>query len=352
MQDRFMDEVQTWSAEGHTPTGRSGHRISCSESFLYCVGGYNPSCGPLQETWRLNLSTCEWEQISDPSNTPKASVSHCLTSCGRDLLMMGGTSFPFGSLLSSQVEACDVNTGQWRSLGTSGHSPPQLYGQAVRRLGDNMYVVGGTSGYHFSMHAHALHLPTLTWTCLAPHGILKLPVLSLDTGKWEMVKTHPDPLVNAYPSPRRCHAAVQKDTELYVIGGTDGSEVQSDVWKLDLIYLTWTKVNLQLPKPLYFHDAALTKSGYLYVYGGLSSIGSTDRSSTVYRARLDTPPLLEAAWESFTHCPALKTTPSASSTAPTARDLLAAGVPRNLVIRLGNLKKGRASNLKEERCDY
>lgn len=43
------------------------------------------------------------------------------------------------------------------------------------------------------------------------------------------------------------------------MGGTDGNEVFSDVWRLDLLSMAWTRLALTLPTPLYFHDAALTK---------------------------------------------------------------------------------------------
>ncbi|XP_071512946.1 kelch domain-containing protein 10-like [Panulirus ornatus] len=383
MQDHLMEEVQTWSAQACLPVGRSGHRIACNDSFLYCVGGYNPSCGALQEAWRLNLSTCEWEQLSDETSTPVASVSHCLASYGQDLLLLGGTNFPFGSVLSCEVEACDTKTGEWRTLQTTGVTPPKLYGQAARRLGEFVYTVGGTSGFSFSLHAHALHLPTLTWTCISANDLCKedesvgryraeigvvpgrlvvlgggdaytifpldeVPVLSIETGEWNVRKTKPDPLVLAYPSPRRCHAAVQRNNELYVIGGTDGEEVLDDVWKLDLLTLSWTRLSLVLPTPLYFHDAALTQSGYLYVYGGLTSLGSSERSSAVYRGRLDAPPLLEAAWDAFTtHCPSISTPlpPSllSPSNMPTNRDFIAAGIPRAFIKRLTRIPKERVS---------
>lgn len=84
------------------------------------------------------------------------------------------------------------------------------------------------------------------------------------------------------------------------------------------------------------------QNGCLYVYGGLSSIGSRERSQSLFRARLDAPPLLEAAWESFaSHCPTISTPMPASVTpaitTPTTLDFLAAGVPRRLIQRLAKL---------------
>ncbi|KAK4305103.1 hypothetical protein Pmani_022979 [Petrolisthes manimaculis] len=386
MDERYMDEVATWAVEDNYPgaVGRSGHRLCCCDSsFLYCVGGYNSQHGLLQEVWRLNLSTSEWEQVSDCSTTPSVCVSHCLVSSGGHLLMLGGTTYPFGSVLTNEVEACDQLTGQWQTLHTTGNKPPSLYGQAARRAGEYVYTVGGTSGYHFSFHAHALHLhlPTLTWTTLAKPDLCKqdgespgryraeigvldgkvvvvggtsaftvfsldqLPVLDVRSGQWELQRTHPDPITHAHPAPRRSHAAVQMNNDLYVIGGTDGMTVYDDVWRLHLPSLTWTRHPLRLPTPLYFHDAALTQNGILYVYGGLSSVGSSQRSSALYRAKLQAQPLLEVAWDAFTlHCPTITSSPALDS--HINHEYLAAGVPRNLMKRLAKLPKTKCQMYK------
>lgn len=82
------------------------------------------------------------------------------------------------------------------------------------------------------------------------------------------------------------------------------------------------------------------QNGCLYVYGGLASVGSDQRSETVFRAQLQAPPLLEAAWGAFTgHCPTLS-----SGQIPNSMDLLAAGVPRNMMKRLVRLPK-KSNNL-------
>ncbi|KAK7068074.1 hypothetical protein SK128_013744 [Halocaridina rubra] len=380
--DKLMEEIQTWTTEDYIPLGRSGHRISCSDSFLYCVGGYHPAYGTLREAWRLNLSTGEWEQLSDSSATPPTSISHCMVSVGHDLLTFGGTGFPFGSVMSSDIHACNKTTGEWRTISAEGEAPPHLYGQACRRLGDYVYTVGGTSGYHFSLQVHVFHLPTSTWRCLAssqmfkqenePSGRYKaeigvipnqivvvggssastvfpldeVPVFDNLTGEWSLKATKQDPRLHAYPSPRKCHAAVQRGTDLYIIGGADGNEVFDDIWKLNLITLAWSRLDLVTPVPLYFHDAAVTPNGCLYIYGGSTSLGSGERSSRVFRTRLQAPPLLEAAWDTFTiNCPAI-TIPmpdylTVNQGGPTHSDFLEAGVPRGLVERLNRLAKNK-----------
>lgn len=70
-------------------------------------------------------------------------------------------------------------------------------------------------------------------------------------------------------------------------------------------------------------------------------MGSDQRSEAVFRAQLQAPPLLEAAWGAFTgHCPTLLS----ADQIPSSMDLLAAGVPRNMVKRLARLPK-KNSNL-------
>lgn len=72
------------------------------------------------------------------------------------------------------------------------------------------------------------------------------------------------------------------------------------------------------------------------MYGGLDSVGSQQRSEAVFRAQLEVPPLMEAAWGAFTgHCPSLLSTDCSF----TNNDLVAAGVPRNMVKRLARLSK-------------
>ncbi|XP_068205572.1 kelch domain-containing protein 10-like [Palaemon carinicauda] len=375
----IMEAIPNWSA-GSYPVGRSGHRISCTDSFLYTVGGFHPSTGALAEAWRLNISTGEWEQLSNSEDdgTPSTCISHCMASLGQELLIFGGTSYPFGSAMSNEIHACDKATGKWRVVPSEGDIPQEMYGQAFRRMGDYIYTVGGTSGYHFSLQAHALHLPTMTWSCLASSDLYKgnepsgrykaeigvvlgrivvvggssadivfpldeVPVLDIEQGKWSLKSTKPDPRFHAYPSPRKCHASVQRGADLYVIGGASGDEVFDDIWKLDLLTLTWSRTCLVLPVPLYFHDAAFSPNGSLFVYGGSTAVGSSERSTAVFRARLQAPPLLEAAWEAFaTNCSfdsVEEEQPLDSRTQ--SLELLAAGVPRRLIQRLRKLPKER-----------
>ncbi|XP_076063379.1 kelch domain-containing protein 10-like [Oratosquilla oratoria] len=406
-----METVETSISAGgrgvQPPPGRSGHRVVCDDSYMYVYGGYHPRHGPFRQALRLNLFTSEWEEVDSPETSsysfssgaltpfipgdqessdsflgpcgvpgggddgggPTACISHCMWKVGPQVMTLGGTGFPFGSTIGGTVHVLDVDGGTWSALGTSGQEPSPMYGQAARRQGEYVYVVGGTSGYAFTLDAHALHLPTRTWVQLHAHeqshschkknslggryraeigvidgrivvvgGASALQVFALDTvpvlegagEPWRLEKTNPDPATGEFPRPRRAHAATQLGTDLYVCGGTDDEEVFDDVWRLDLATMTWRRL-FSLPQPLYFHDCAVTPSGCLYVFGGVPELGGCEeRSDKVYRVWLHAPPLLEAAWGALSH-----PRPSASHIkAMSSADLLQAGVPRSLTRRL------------------
>lgn len=78
------------------------------------------------------------------------------------------------------------------------------------------------------------------------------------------------------PAPRRCHGSVQYTdeksgvTSVVISGGYNGDWVFSDVWRLDLGTLQWTRLSeCILPCPVYFHSAALTPEGRMYIFGGI-----------------------------------------------------------------------------------
>lgn len=61
------------------PRPRSGHRIVCNDSDLYCFGGFNPNIGGerargaqrtmylFQELWKFDLFTKKWNIVYSPS---------------------------------------------------------------------------------------------------------------------------------------------------------------------------------------------------------------------------------------------------------------------------------------------
>lgn len=140
---------------------------------------------------------------------------------------------------------------------------------------------------------------------------------------------------NGIPRPRRCHGAVQLNTEhgteVFIVGGYNGQDVFNDLWKLSLSTHQWTLIpNCQLPQPTYFHSAAASPEGKLYVFGGLVGDpydGDIERTNKVYATWLCIPKLSEMCWEAVLHY-------SPHIINYDREKLLNAGLPKSYVERL------------------
>ena len=100
--------------------------------------------------------------------------------------------------------------------------------------------------------------------------------------RWDLRITLPDPTEPApgIPLARRCHGCIlleQDDSNQHPsifiiggIGGETGTQVYDNVWKLDLVTLSWHKMKkTMLPFQTYFHSTAVTPAGCLYSFGGI-----------------------------------------------------------------------------------
>lgn len=153
-------------------------------------------------------------------------------------------------------------------------------------------------------------------------------MFDLETRTWESLLTIGDKEMN-FPSPRRCHGCAQSQGDVYIVGGTDGSEICNDLWKLSLDTLEWTKMEIEMPLPVYFHGTSISPAGQLVIFGGVNSTPHNSRNNSLYSVWLRGPPLKELAWMAFHYyCnrPALARCPP--------EDLIEMGVPRNFVRRL------------------
>lgn len=84
---------------------------------------------------------------------------------------------------------------------------------------------------------------------------------------------------------------------------------------------------MSLPSPVYFHSAAVSESGQMFVFGGVTAVDGSSRCNSLWSVWVAVPSLLEMAWLALLHsCPWLVTMP--------AEPLGQAGVPRSLLAKL------------------
>ncbi|XP_045060924.1 kelch domain-containing protein 10 isoform X1 [Coregonus clupeaformis] len=160
-------------------------------------------------------------------------------------------------------------------------------------------------------------------------------------------------LLSGYPAARRCHSSVQvrqgnnftsqfnrnqlcvqaMDWEsvfnllflppqrcFYV--GVTMEGLQVDHWKVNLQTFQWTKLLSVMPEPAYFHCAAVTPAGCMYVHGGVEN-----RRTGSLSVWLVVPSLLEITWEKL-----LKAFRHLAQLSP--QQLLGLGLTHTLIQRL------------------
>lgn len=122
-------------------------------------------------------------------------------------------------------------------------------------------------------------------------------MFNLELRTWDAVLTKSDE--EEYPSHRRCHGCVQRGNIVYIVGGTDGTEICGDLWKFDLDILQWTKIRVDMPVPVYFHGTAMSPAGQMVIFGGVNSTPQNSRNNNLFSIWLTKPPLKELAWQAL-----------------------------------------------------
>ncbi|CAN8002063.1 unnamed protein product [Ixodes hexagonus] len=357
-------EIKVFEPKGDTiPKPRSGHRIVADGNNVYAFGGYNPdnegadpSSFLFRELWQFNTYNQRWTNLKMSGELPTELASHAaLLHCDK-MLVYGGTGVPFGERISNRLYVYDLRSRHWDLVPTSGDRPYEQYGQAMCFFKGHLYVLGGTTGFEYSMDVHQLSMADLSWRRLpadteptrryrhelATHGdyiivlgggtahsslsLRKLPAFHTGRLAWETLSSLADP-VHGFPSKRRCHSCVQYKDRAFVCGGHSGTRVLDDLWELDLRRLQWTKLPVSLPSPVYFHSAAVTESGQMFVFGGVTAVDGSSRCNSLWSVWVAVPSLLEMAWLALLHsCPWVVTMPT--------KPLAQAGVPRSLLAKL------------------
>lgn len=354
------DKIKT-APGGKTPLPRSGHRIVCDSTNLYSFGGYNPliihhdgdssddgafNSHPLfQELWKFNFAAKRWKCYKGRQYLPQELASNAVVRAGNYLMVYscvyGGTGSPFGVRSSNQLYLCALNdeVGRMFEIDTTGQHPVPQYGQALVYHNKYLYTIGGTTGFTYSCDIHRINIRDKVWedvyictgqadyepagryrhevafdgsniyilgggTAEDAFGFCEIPVFNIETKKWLKVETKGDSRTLGFgkPSARRCHGAVQieikNDIHVFINGGYDGDTVFDDLWRLELSTMQWTYIDkCILPKPTYFHSAAVCPEGKMYIFGGIYAGDTLRRGNKVYSAWLCIPKLSEMCWE-------------------------------------------------------
>lgn len=325
---------------------------------MYSFGGYNPhiqnddadlsddsewsDTRPLfRELWKFDMTLKRWLKLKTGGESPTQLASHCAVIVDRLLIVYGGTGVPFGQSSSNFIYTCNLDSLMWQKMPVSeksvhAHQPIEQYGQAIAVDTDEccLYVIGGTTGYRYTIDVHKFCFKTHTWSELYRKiwgnssfpeeryrhevvlykkklyvfgggtadncfGFKDVGEFDLKTRSWSALTTIADTIENTYPIARRCHGCVQLGNEIYIVGGIDGTEICGDMWRLNLDTRQWTRITEKMPLPVYFHGTAVSPSGQMFVFGGVNSTPHNTRNNDLYSVWLEKPPLKDLAWQAL-----------------------------------------------------
>eukprot|EP00759_Apiculatamorpha_spiralis_P013293 PhF_6_TR19987/c0_g1_i1/m.29161 len=208
----------------------------------------------------------EEEKVQAPSPLPSERFGHTAVVYGNKMYVHAGRA----RRCVDDMWACDMKTMKWEPVPYSKDSPVPCAraGHTACLAGHYMYMFGGVGDpaaatptvVPYYNDLWRLHIPTMTWECIAlnesdNHGV---------------------------PPPRKGHTAVVYKNAMYVCGGgQDDMTMYNDLWRIDLKALAtdarraqWEPITLQGEDaakfvPRMYHIAVMVDDGpTMVLFGG------------------------------------------------------------------------------------
>ncbi|KAI8038490.1 kelch domain-containing protein 10 homolog [Drosophila gunungcola] len=352
----------------------------------------NGRCLLFQELWSYNFATRTWKlelNADNASNMPVELASNALTIHNNVLISHGGTGYPFGESCSNdcyvyRTASAGATPGVER-LKVKGDLPTAQYGPGIVIHKHFLYTIGGTTGFDYTCDVYRLDFRTGIWenvyisrpemrddpegryrhevvydgkhifvlgggTSHSVYDLQRIPAYNLEANCWDYFDTYPDRRTadmedgnRGYPKPRKCFSCVQHqssngDIEAFITGGLQGdfSTYFSDIWKLNLRTKKWFRIETAtLPRPLYFHSAAHSDNGCMYVFGGIEyNVKEMRRRNDLYKMWMTVPKLSEMCWDAITYY-------NDNLDLYDRKTLLEAGIPKRFAERLPPQRRRR-----------
>jgi len=151
------------------------------------------------------------------------------------------------------------------------------------------------------------------------YSLERLPVFDLTTRNWSFVDTHPDAIHN-FPTARKFHSIFPfHNNQIIMFGGAHFNRttnrhilVNDRIWTFDFEKLEWSVLSsINMPRPTYFHAAAMNERGEIWTHGGVVIESRTDdensnrnetRITTLYTMHTRVLNLSELTWNHFLNC--------------------------------------------------
>jgi N-acetylneuraminic acid mutarotase len=82
--------VITYTEYDKVPCPRNGHSACIYGNFMYIFGGRSNDNVKLNDTWKINLSSLDWEEIGYANLPPIERSGHSCDIIGKYMIIYGG----------------------------------------------------------------------------------------------------------------------------------------------------------------------------------------------------------------------------------------------------------------------
>lgn len=303
-------------ATGTVPRARQMHTLVCADSrTLICYGGFcanidtndlslealpRDSAGLVAHASKYSIQENRWSTLFGPSGVQPIPSRALHTS-----VIHGQHMYVFGvhHKKENSVHRLDIQSGSWETF-ASDDAPPALIGHTAVVVGDGMWIYGGESANGVSPQLHAFDFNKRSWRHVTHHAATPLVTAdlprrdhsavifqstmivyggaspacdSLGLLKFDAATctwSHP-PSVGVdesrpRPHPRRGHSCQLHQHYMLVFGGAFRSKLMDDFWVYNIMYDTWTSVQLteQTPPMRRAFASSCIAGVFWYIHGG------------------------------------------------------------------------------------
>ncbi|KII71178.1 Kelch domain-containing protein 10 [Thelohanellus kitauei] len=323
----------------HTgPKNRLYHCGTTVREFLIIYGGYDCKEGvECNDLWIHNTINGVWKQYPTPIELKDTPVSSSICAIGNVVYIFGGQCLQDNHRPTNSLISFDINTATWKTVyphtgGFDRGIPPPMYGNLIFSLNGSLYVLEGIHGLEKLNALYKFYLRTSTWSLVEQKGRKPLFVVGIfgtvfnnqlycfgsslpesdrfrdvsifdfSTNTWTSRATTSK--CQRYPSDRSNESFAFYSKFGYMSGGESLSELYSDIWKIDLESLEWSKMDYTLKKAVCDHYMAVIDECYLYSYGGFDT--NLNYSNSLERIILRPPTLYRLCLQSICRSPNIR----------------------------------------------
>ncbi|KAH3756894.1 Tyrosine-protein kinase Src42A [Pelomyxa schiedti] len=290
------------SAEIPWPKVRHCHTSAVwgSDPSMYIFGGYSNDCIYLNDFYKFTFSTAKWKKISSRGG-PSPRHSHSAVVWEDDMYIFGGIDC---GQQNNDTYCYSFVKKKWHKVVCKGDVPSRRWGHSAIVRKGIMFIFGGF-GSSYMNDLYRLHLETFTWECVSTVGAVPTPrhfhsailfqssmiVISGFAGANSRTMHELNLITNVWTSvplpvefiPRRGHSAILCNINgahfILVLGGRAKENPVGDLLAYDLGTKSWVLVcNESLQTARYFHIAAQSNDGTIWVFGGIGFSDSDFKS--------------------------------------------------------------------------